>query len=302
MATLAFCGLGLMGGAMAARLIEAGHDLTVWNRTPAKAEPLVALGARAAATPAEAVAVAEAAITMLADPPALEEVVFGPSGHAAAGLAAGLAAGAVLIDMSTLGPDAIRRVAARLGEGVAVMDAPVLGSVPQVRQGTLKIFVGGPEGLLERNRSVLEALGTPFHVGPLGSGQSMKLVANSTLGSLMTTLGEALALAQGLGIERSKVFDVLVNSPIGVTASGKRPLVESGTYPPNFKLALAVKDLNLILAAAAGAGIELRVAEAARSWFAEALSEGGEGGQGLADLDYSAVIARITGTPAALPA
>lgn len=295
MAKLAFCGMGQMGAAMAARLIAAGHDLTVWNRTPEKARPLVALGARQAASPAEAAAGAEATLTMLANPAAVEDVVFGAAGAAESGIAAGLAAGAALIDLSTLGPDAIRRVGARLGPDAAVMDAPVLGSIPQANQGTLKIFVGGPVDLLERFRDALEALGTITHFGPLGAGQAMKLVANSTLPSLMTTLGEALALAHGLDLDIHKVFDVLVSSPIGVTATGKRPLVESGTYPPNFKLALAVKDLDLILGTAAEAGVELRLAEAARSWYRQALEAG------LGDMDYSAVIARITGGTATLP-
>ena len=139
MAKLAFCGLGQMGLPMALRLVDAGHDLWVWNRTPGKAGPVVERGARQARSPAEAGAGAEAAITMLASPEALEEVVLG-----ADGLAHGLAPGSTLIEMSTVGPQAIRALADRLPGGIGVLDAPVLGTVPQATEGSLKIFVGGP--------------------------------------------------------------------------------------------------------------------------------------------------------------
>jgi 3-hydroxyisobutyrate dehydrogenase-like beta-hydroxyacid dehydrogenase len=295
MAKLAFCGLGQMGAAMAARLIATGHELAVWNRTAGRTEPLAAAGARVAGSPAEAARGAEAVFTMLTDAAALDAVVFGDGSVAQrSALAAGLEPGAALVDCSTIGPGAIRTVAERLGEAVPVLDAPVLGSVPQARQGTLRVFAGGPVPLLAELRPVLDSLGTVVHFGPLGSGQAMKLVANSTLPSLMTTLGEAVALAGGLGLDLHQVFDVLVGSAIGVTATGKRPLVESGRYPPNFKLSLAVKDAELILGTAAAGGLQLRVAEAARDWYREALAAG------LGALDYSAVIAHIAGLPAAL--
>lgn len=130
MAKLAFCGLGQMGAPMAARLVDAGHDVTVWNRTPARAEPLRERGARVAATPAGAARGAEAAITMLADPAALEAVVLGPDG-----LAQGLGPGSALIEMSTVGPTAIRQLAERLPEGVDLIDAPVRGSVDAATGG-----------------------------------------------------------------------------------------------------------------------------------------------------------------------
>ena len=279
---IAFCGLGRMGVPMAARLLAAGHELRVWNRTPGKAGSLVDAGATEATSPAEAAAGAEVVVTMLADPAAVEDVVLG----------AGLGAGATLIEMSTIGPDAVRSLAARLPEGVDVLDAPVLGSIPQATEGTLKIFVGGGAELFEAHRLVLEAMGTPRHLGPLGAGAAMKLVANSTLGALMTGLAEALALADGLGLEEADVLDILSESPIGVTTKGKRPLIESGVYKPNFTLALAAKDLRLVMEAAEAAGVELRVAAAARSWLERADEHG------LGDLDYSAVIADVRGRPA----
>jgi 3-hydroxyisobutyrate dehydrogenase-like beta-hydroxyacid dehydrogenase len=287
MATLAFLGLGQMGAPMAARLLDAGHQLTVWNRTPGKAEPLVARGARAASSPADAASGADAAITMLAGPEALGEVVFGPRG-----VAEGLPDGAVLIEMSTMGPEAIRRTAERLGERVTVVDAPVLGTIPNAREGSLKIFVGGTEGDMARWRGVLSAMGTPIHVGPLGAGASMKLVVNSTLGALMTALGEALALADALGLEEETVLDVLADSAIGPTTQGKRDRIERGVYEPNFKLSLARKDLRLVTEEAGRAGVAMRVAAAARAWM-----EGADNAH-LGDMDYSAVIAYIRGRPA----
>jgi len=224
---------------------------------------------------------------MLSDPQALDDVVLGPEG-----VAAGVSSGATLIEMSTVGPDAVRAVGARLPDGVAMIDAPVLGSIPQATDGTLKIFVGGDRAVFDSCRPVLEAMGSPRHLGPLGAGASMKLVANSTLGALMCGLAEALALADALGLNEAVVLDLLAESPIGVTVKSKRGLIASGHYPANFKLELAAKDLGLVTAAARQAGTELRLAAAARWWFERADAAG------LGHLDYSAVIAEVRGVPA----
>jgi 3-hydroxyisobutyrate dehydrogenase-like beta-hydroxyacid dehydrogenase len=287
MATIAFIGLGQMGAPMARRLLEAGHDLTVWNRTPAKAEPLIEAGARGASSPREAAAGAEAVITMLADPAALEEVVSGDEG-----MAGTMADGAALIEMSTVGPATIADLDDRLPSGVEIVDAPVLGTVPHARDGTLKIFVGASDALYERWLPVLEAMGTPDHLGPRGAGAAMKLVVNSTLGALQATLGEALALADALSLPEDAVLDVLADSAIGVTVKGKRRFIESGSYPPNFKLRLAAKDMALVEETAQRRGMRPRVAPAVRTWFEEAAAAS------LGDLDYSAVIAHVRGRPA----
>ena len=287
MRRVAFCGLGRMGAPMAARLLGAGHEVTVWNRTAARAAALVDQGAVAALTPADAAAGAELIVTMLSNPQALDDVVLGPEG-----VAAGVSSGAALIEMSTVGPDAVRALGARLPDGVAMIDAPVLGSIPQATDGTLKIFVGGDRAVFDSCRPVLEAMGSPRHLGPLGAGASMKLVANSTLGALMCGLAEALALADALGLDEAAVLDLLAESPIGVTVKSKRALIGSGHYPANFKLALAAKDLGLVTAAARQAGTELRLAAAAQWWFERADAAG------LGHFDYSAVIAEVRGVPA----
>jgi 3-hydroxyisobutyrate dehydrogenase-like beta-hydroxyacid dehydrogenase len=278
---VAFCGLGKMGVPMAARLIGAGHAVTVWNRTPGRATELLEQGAAEAGSPAEAAAGADVVVTMLADPAAVDAVVDD--------LAGAMETGATLVEMSTIGPDAVRSLAARVP---AMLDAPVLGSVPQATEGTLKIFVGGDAAVVERCRPVLEPMGTLHHLGPLGAGAAMKLVANSILGALMGGLAEALALADGLGLDEAGVLDILSESPIGVTVKGKRKLIESGVYPANFKLALAAKDLRLVTEAAGAAGVELKMAPAARAWLELATDHG------LGDLDYSAVIADVRGRPA----
>ena len=289
MAKLAFCGLGRMGEPMAGRLLGAGHDLVVWNRTAERADALVERGARRAESPGEAAGGVEAVLTMLSTPEALDTVVFGDE---PAGLVKGLGPGTTLVDLSTVGPDAVRAVADRLPHGVDMLDSPVLGSVPQATDGTLKVFVGGSDEAFARCRPLLEELGRPRHLGPLGAGASMKLVANSCLGALMTALGEALALADALGLDQAAVLDVLSESPIGATTKSKRERIESGEYPPNFTLELAAKDLRLVTEAAERLGVDAKVAAAARAHF-EAADRTGYG-----DLDYSAVIAHVRGDEA----
>jgi 3-hydroxyisobutyrate dehydrogenase-like beta-hydroxyacid dehydrogenase len=272
---------------MAARLIGAGHDVTVWNRTAAKERPLADRGAVAASTPAEAADTSEYVITMLASPEALSDVVFGKHG-----LAEGLGSGSTLVEMSTVGPEAVHEARSRLPDSVGLLDAPVLGSVAQAERGELKVFVGGEDDAFERASSLLEVFGPVRHVGPLGAGASVKLVVNSTLLALMTALGEALALADSLGIRQDVALDILADSPIGVPARNKRGFIEKGAYPPNFKLKHAAKDGSLLRIAADAAGLDLRVARAASAWMSAADQAG------LGDLDYSAVIAQIRGTAA----
>src|SRR5207248_5546794 len=206
---VAVVGLGAMGSRIARRLLDAGHEVVVWNRTAERAAPLVEAGATAAATPAEAARRAEVVVTMVADPAALRDVTEGPEGTAA-----GVGAEATAIEMSTVGPDAVRRLASILPAGTGLLDAPVLGSRGEAESGTLRIFVGGPAELAERWTPLLSTLGSPLHVGPLGSGAAAKLVANTTLVGTIGVLGEALALADGLGLSREKAFEVLAATPL----------------------------------------------------------------------------------------
>jgi len=275
--TVAVVGLGAMGSRIARRLLDAGHELVVWNRTAEKAAPLVEAGAVAVASPAEAAERAEVVITMVANPAALQEVTEGE-----AGVAAGMG-DATAIEMSTVGPDAVKRLASVLPEGVGLLDAPVLGSRAEADAGSLRIFVGGPKELAERWMSLLSVLGSPLHVGPSGSGAAAKLVANTTLVGTIGVLGEALALAEGLGLSREAAWEVLAATPLAEQANRRRESVEKDEYPPRFALYLARKDAELVT----GAGLELPLTEAARAWLAQA-DEAGWG-----DRDYSAVLAWI---------
>ena len=284
MAKIAFLGLGQMGTPMATRLLEAGHALTVWNRTPDRAKPFASRGATVAGSPAEAGAGAAFAITMLATPQALTDVVLGEHG-----LVRALGPGQVYIDMSTVGPHTVRSIAARLRAGVAVVDAPVRGSVGQAAEGRLEIFVGASDKDFERVRPILESLGSVGHVGGPGAGAAMKLIANLALGASVAALGEALTLGEALGLGRAQLLDMLEGSQLGPVVRGKRANIESRHYPPNFKLRHAAKDLRLVIEAAAVVGRDLRLSAAAKAWL-DAAVEGG-----ARDLDYSAVVATIVG-------
>jgi 3-hydroxyisobutyrate dehydrogenase-like beta-hydroxyacid dehydrogenase len=282
MAKIGFLGLGEMGRPMASRLLRAGHVLTVWNRGAERTVPLAEEGAMVASSPAKVAAGADFVITMLATPEALEQVLFGT-----AGLAQALSPGQVLIDMSTVGPDEVHSVAARLPNGVVLVDAPVRGSVPQATSGRLDIFVGADDENYERVRPILEALGPVRHTGGLGSGAAMKLVANLALGAAIVALGEALSLGESLDLERDVLLDALTDSPIGPIVTAKRANVVSGDFTPSFKLRHAAKDLRLVTETASARDRELKQARANRAWLDEAAA------RGAADLDFSAVVATI---------
>jgi 3-hydroxyisobutyrate dehydrogenase-like beta-hydroxyacid dehydrogenase len=282
MAKLAFLGLGQMGTPMAMRLLEAGHDLTVWNRTSAKTTPLVQQGASVAASPAEAVTGVHVAITMLATPDAFEQVLYAHDG-----LLGGLAPGQWLIDMSTVGPDVIRSLTQRLPDQVTLIDAPVRGSVPEATTGRLAIYVGATPAAFDRVAPLLATLGTVHHAGGPGAGAATKLVLNLALGVTIAALGEALALGDTLGLDRTTLLDTLADSPIATAVRSKRANIESGSYPASFKLRLALKDLRLATQLQARSDLQLPVTAASRRWLEQATQSG------AGDLDYSAVIATI---------
>ncbi|MFL6012655.1 MAG: NAD(P)-dependent oxidoreductase [Gaiellaceae bacterium] len=243
---IAVLGLGAMGSRIARRLLESGYDVVVWNRTPAKAAGFP----RVAATAAEAASDADVTITMLTNAEALRDVTRNIKTKA-------------LIEMSTVGPPAIAELAPRFPR---VLDAPVLGSISEAEAGTLNIFAGGPRELYEEQLPLLRTLGTPHHVGPLGSGAAAKLVANSTLFGTLVTLGEAIRLADRLGLSREQTYEVLAATPIAAQAERRRDALETDTFTPRFQLALARKDADLV----ADAAPELRLAQAARAYLAAA--------------------------------
>ena len=247
MKTVAVVGIGRMGSAMARSLARGGSDLVLYNRTPERCAELAdELGARVVASPAEASAAADVAITMLADQSAVESVWNGPDG-----LLAGAKAGSVLVDMSTVPPGVIGSFEiAALERGAGILDAPVSGSVPLAETGKLTIMVGGDAATLERAQPVFEQLATRVvHIGPLGSGAAMKLSVNTLIFALNQGIGEALVLAEMAGIDRAIAYDVFKTSAAGAPyVDYKRDaFVAPDTTAVAFSLALAEKDLRLIL-------------------------------------------------------
>ena len=226
-----------MGAAIARRLLDTGHQVTVWNRTAEKTATLVAAGARAAPTPA--VPDAEVVITMLTDAAAVREVLA----------AAVLRSGSILIEMSTIGPAAVREL--RVPEGVTLVDAPVLGSVAAAASGRLTLLAGGN---VERALPVLESLGTVRRCGELGSGAALKLVANTALVTGLAALADTVAVARALGVDTETALAVVAQGALGgavtrATAAGA-----------DFPVALADKDLDLVRGLAAAPMVEAAAA------------------------------------------
>jgi 3-hydroxyisobutyrate dehydrogenase len=278
MTAIAVLGLGAMGGAIAHRLLGAGHELSVWNRTPGRDEELVAAGARRAGSPADAVRNAEVVITMVTDPPALEQVLFGDGGAAQA-----IPRDATLIEMSTVGPTAIAFVVKQLAP-VAVLDAPVLGSVPSVESGKLVILVGGERAVFEGRTELLSLLGTPIYLGPSGSGALLKLVNNAASTATLVALGELLALTDRAGLGIDAVLRSMEAGPLASLVERWRPRLKGEDQSSYFRLALARKDLALAFDEAAREGTGLSVAETAAARCDEAIEDG------LGDEDFGAIV------------
>ncbi|WOX24544.1 NAD(P)-dependent oxidoreductase [Streptomyces solicathayae] len=230
---IAFLGTGGMGLPMARRLLAAGHPLTVWNRTPGKADTLVAEGAERATSPAEAVRDAEVVITMLADPAAALAV--------ADAMIPGLRPGTHWIDTSTIGPDTVAALEARLPDGVTLIDAPVMGSVDRAASGELLILAGGDTALVDE---VLARLGSVTACGGPGTGAALKLVLiNAVIGGV-AVVAETLELADALGLPRDLAVRALTAGPVGGVA-GRATATGS-----HFPVALAAKDVALATAQA----------------------------------------------------
>lgn len=219
---------------------------------------------------------------MVSDPAALRAVSEGGEG-----IAAGADFMLTVIEMSTVGPAGVARLASALPAGTPLLYAPVLGSLGEAEAGSLTIFVGGPVALVEQAEPLLSILGSVVHVGPLGAGQAAKLVANATLFSTLATLGEAIALAHGLGLSKSTVYELPAATPLAGQAQRRRDAIERGDYPSRFPLALARKDAELIAEAAVAAGVDLRLIKAAQTWLADAEAAGS------GNRDYTALLATI---------
>jgi 3-hydroxyisobutyrate dehydrogenase len=280
--TVAILGLGTMGSGMAANLLKAGFSVTVYNRTPAKAQALVDAGARLASTPAEAAKGASIVISMLADDAASREVWLGKDGALAAA-----DKGAVLIESSTVSPAWIAELAACAAEHrVEFLDAPVTGSRMQAAGGQLSFLVGGNERTLEAATPVLKAMSKEIvHLGPVGSGAKLKLINNFLCGVQIASLAEGLAWIERSGLDREKALAFLK------TGAGGSPLIGAisermvnQNYAVNFLLRLMAKDLQYAENEAERCNVDLTTAEAARGLFEVAIAKG------LGEADMSSVI------------
>jgi 3-hydroxyisobutyrate dehydrogenase-like beta-hydroxyacid dehydrogenase len=285
---VAVIGAGRMGSAMVRRLRAAEMSVVVFNRTSDKARALAAeTGAVAVATAREAAGAAPVVLVSLADDQALEMAYGGPYG-----IIAGISAGAVVADTSTVDPRTVQRLGPQIAAcGAAMLDAPVSGSVASVAAGELTVLAGGDTAHLEQVRPVLEALSRRIiHVGPLGAGATMKLAVNSIIHGLNAAVSEALVLAESAGVERSAAYEVFASSATAAPfvlykrAAFERP--EEAAVA--FSLDLVGKDLDLILALAERTGAPMPQAEVNRRVVGEAV----QAGYGGADLSALARLLR----------
>jgi 3-hydroxyisobutyrate dehydrogenase-like beta-hydroxyacid dehydrogenase len=270
---------------MGHNLRNAGFPLVVWNRTASRADSLVAAGARLAASPREAAAAADVLITIVSDPPALEQVLWGADEKSGDAFSA-LKKGAIYLDSSTVSPALARKIAdASAATGIRFLDAPVTGGTWGAEKGELLFMIGGDADTLEAARPVISAMGKKiFHLGPNGAGQTIKLAMNLLLALQVDAFAEALALVTGAGLEGEKLVEVMQSS---MARSGvldvKAPVMLKADYSPSFPLRLMHKDLSLALDLGNQIGVPLPAGAAAREVYNSVKGSCEE------DLDYAAV-------------
>ncbi len=283
-----------MGRPMAARLLDAGFQLTVWNRTAERADPLVALGARRAESPAAAVSDAEIIVLMLADPPAVERVLHGEDG-----VLRGARRGATVVDCSTIGPEDARAAAASCASaGLSYVDAPVLGSLRQAEAGELVALVGGSETAVRAAEPMLGVLTKRVvHAGETGQGSALKLVMNLLVGGLTELLAESITLAERAGLDPAVVRDTLTTSVLASPVIGyKAPQLFERSFAPLFSTQLMLKDLELVLHLASDLGVALPATRTIRDMYSRSAAAG------RAHADFSAVIEELGAEPGAAAA
>ncbi len=269
---IGFVGLGIMGKPMSLNLLKAGCNLTVYNRTESKTEEPVAKGAKKAATPKDAALNSTIIITIVSDTPDVESVLFGKNG-----IAEGIRPGSVVIDMSTISPEATRKFAARLRKKeVFMLDAPVSGGEQGAVDGTLSIMVGGEKEIFERCLPVLQALGKNItHIGPNGCGQTVKLVNQILVSGTLNSVTEALVFAKKSGVDLEKTISAVKG---GAAASWQlsnlAPRIIERDFNPGFMVDLILKDLNLVTGSAGEMKIHLPVTEMVRDLYAQLQAEG----------------------------
>ncbi len=252
---IGFIGLGIMGRGMAMNLLRAGFSLTVWNRTASRIEPFVAEGARAAQSPAEVAEHSDIIITCVSDTPDVQDVIMGENG-----VIQRAAAGALVIDMSTISPKVTRDIGEALeARGIHMLDAPISGGSEGAAKGTLSIMIGGEASQVERAMPCLEAMGKAItHVGPRGAGQAVKLVNQILVVVTMLGVGEALLFAEASGVDLEKTLAAVTQGAAGSwMLSNRGPQVINRDWRPGFTIDLQQKDLRLVMEAADEIGVPM---------------------------------------------
>ena len=283
---IGIAGLGRMGAAIAARLIEVGHRLTVWNRSPERAKPLQAAGAAFARSPGELAEKVETVVTILTDAAAIEAVYAGASG-----LLSGSVAGKLFIDMSTVRPQTEVDLAGRVrAKGAGFVECPVGGTVGPARQGKLIGLMGAEDDDAARAKPILEQLCRRLeHVGPVGNGALMKLAINLPLLVYWQALGEALALSRNVGLDPSRLMDLFADTSGGTNVIKMRgpavaTMLKGGDPGPvGFPIDGGLKDLRTMLAEGKARGLELPLVERTLACF-ERASRDGWGGRDAASM------------------
>lgn len=277
-----FIGLGVMGLPMARNLLEGGYPLIAFNRSPERVLELAPLGAVAADTPAAVAEQAEIVITMVTDAPAVEQVLFGPSGAIQ-----GLRPGSVVIDTSSISPIATRGFGERLAQiGVTLLDAPVSGGQQGATDGTLSFMVGGDETTFERCRPIFETMGSRITwIGALGAGQIAKACNQAIIAVSLVGISEALLMAARSGVDPARVREALLGGSAGsplLEMQGQRMLDHS--FEPGFRAALQYKDIGIARSLAQAVGSPAPATGLALDLFGSLLA------RGLGDADHSAII------------
>lgn len=279
MANVGFIGLGLMGGRIAKRLLEAGHQVSGYNRTRAKAQSLIQAGMQWKDTPREVVQAADITLSMVADTAALSSITDGPDG-----VLAGLSPGKIYVDMSTVNPRLTRDLAGRVSAvGADMLDAPVSGSVSAVESGTLIIFVGGKAEVLENVRPVFESLSQKIiHVGENGHAIATKVAINLSLPIQLIGLFEGVLVAERSGIPRAAALDALLNSVMASPAMKYRaPFILKMPEEVWFSASMMQKDLDIALEFGKELGVSLKTVELAHEMLAKAIA------MGMGDEDFA---------------
>lgn len=285
MTKIGIIGTGLLGRAVAVRLLNTGHEVIVYNRTTTKAESLREFGAEIASSPKDVAKACDLVITIVKDAKAVEEVAFGKDG-----ISEGRHEGLVVAEMSTINPISSRKIAQKfLENGITMIDTPVMGGPKLAEKGEVVVMIGGDKKVYEKYKKVFDFIGNKhFYLGDNGSGHTMKLVMNIQIAILALGLSEGITLARAASLNPETFLEILNSTYFKTGMSvNKGPKMIKGNFEPTFSLKMMKKDLDTISETAKQLGISLPVSSLANRIYQDA-----ENG-GFADLDYTGILAFI---------